>query len=118
MGLAIVAAALLADQVVPPSVDFATITRLFRRLFSFGLFNQVTYTVPSGPTAALASWLNWSFFALSTNGPVQCAPSSSLKEISMGERPKPLNWAHVTNNLPKWWPGPVPVSTVSDSWAG
>ena len=66
MGLAIAAAALLADQVVPPSVDFATITRLFRRLFSFGPFSQVTYTVPSGPIAALASWLNCSLFALST----------------------------------------------------
>jgi hypothetical protein len=36
----------------------------------------------------------------------------------IGERPRPLNSAQATKSRPKWWPEPVPVSTVIASWSG
>src|SRR6266571_973877 len=36
----------------------------------------------------------------------------------MGDRPTPLNSAQAMYRRPKWWPGPVPVSTVPASWSG
>jgi hypothetical protein len=105
-------------HVNPPSIDLSAMTTLFFRLFSFGPFVNVTYTVPSGPMLGRASWSNWFPWSLTAIGPVQWAPSSSLNAIWMGERPEPLNSAQATNSRPKWCPAPVPVSTAMLSWSG
>src|SRR3989442_14714400 len=118
LGFGIGAAVKLWLQVLPPSVDFAMRAALPLRLFSLGPLMKLTYTAPSGPTRGVASWSNWWPASLTRMGPVQEPPLSSEYARSMGERPRPLNSAQAMYRRPKWWPGPVPVSTVPASWSG
>src|SRR2546427_10964032 len=105
-------------QVLLPSVDFAMRAVLIFMPFSLGPLMKLTYTAPSGPTRGVASWSNWWPASLTRMGPVQEPPLSSEYARSMGERPRPLNSAQAMYRRPKWWPGPVPGSTVPASWAG